>query len=866
MMRHALMKARGTSRVNNQQVVFDLKHRVVLALNKLADRDTYQIGVEQLEKIIQFLTPDGVAPFLSCILDTDSEQKSAVRKECIRLMGTVATFHEGLIGQYLGKMVASIVKRLKDPDSVVRDACVETVGVLATKLSTDEGESDGVFVVLVKPLFEALGEQNKQVQSGSALCLARVIDNTNDPPLVILQRMLTRTVKLLKNPHFMAKPAVIELNRSIIQAGGAPTRSTLSAALASIQDALKNSDWQTRKAASTALGEIASSGGSYFSSFKSSCIHSLESCRFDKVKPARDTVLQALHLWKSLPGPDTPEPSEAGSSIKGMELVYIVSSRYILALEEGAKGNRKPGLRESFCGGDYGDITSVSESTSKDVKYSNRSGSVKKRIPLMVTKAGQCCAENVHRTKGNDWQIEVAVPKTHNVSSMDVHPEESEGSCVTRACERASDIVSNQYLGYEYVPMDDKQEYSCVSNLVTSSFDTNLVAVSRDAPVKGGLVTTMGSNQQFEDGEMSIGDSRYLVKMQDRRSLDSAVTDSCSQTIPGCCLQTANEMATIRKQLLEIENKQIDLLDMLKSKVSGLEQVVDRIAEHLVRGGRNSDLLTAKVFKKSSSVASPRLSTCTPRPSVDIRNRQPLLPMKSADVWEEKAFARSKLNSSSKQVVDTWTEPIVKTSRNPTCNGTQKNFGQGTRVYQTKKGDSVFGLATTRARHDSSEVKNSPWKLVTGYLSEGDLESAYLEALHCGEDLVLVELIDKTGPVLESLSHKTANDVLSTLASYFFEQRSSFLMFPQSSVPELKEGDLFVVDLSTTHGPNYLLISSKSRREFLSAIKEAVNMEFVNTMERRSAAQLVMKLQQMWGKAFIWKYCRYVVVSKSISF
>ncbi|KAK3005793.1 hypothetical protein RJ639_017599 [Escallonia herrerae] len=854
MMRHALMKARGTSRVNNQQVAFDLKHRVVLALNKLADRDTYQIGVEELEKVIQCLTPDGVAPFLSCILDTDSEQKSAVRKECIRLMGTLATFHEGLIGQYLGKMVASIVKRLKDPDSVVRDACVETVGVLATKLSIDEGESDGVFVVLVKPLFEALGEQNKQVQSGSALCLARVIDNTNDPPLVILQRMLTRTVKLLKNPHFTAKPAVIELNRSIIQAGGAPTRNTLSAAMGSIQDALKNSDWQTRKAASMALGEIASSGGSYFSSFKSSCIHSLESCRFDKVKPARDTVLQALHLWKSLPGPDTPEPSEAGSSIKGMELVYIVSSRYIHALEVLPSEVKPLGFPfgKSFYGGDYGDITSASESTSKDFKYStSRSGSVKKRIPLMVTKAGHCCAENAHRTKANDWQIEVAVPKTHNVSSVDVHPEESEGSCVTKACERATDIVSNQYLGYEYVPMDDKQEYSCVSNLVTSSFDTNLVAVSRDAPVKGGLVTTMGSNQQFEDEEMSIGDSRYLVKMQDRRSLDSAVTDSCSQTIPGSCLQTANEMATIRKQLLEIENKQIDLLDMLKSKVSGLEQVVDRIAEHLVRGGRNSDLLTAKVFKKSSSVASPRLSTCTPWPSVDIRNRQPLLPMKSADVWEEKAFARSKLNSSSKQVVDTWTEPIVKTSRNPTCNGTQKSFGQGTRVYQTKKGDSVFGLATTRARHDSSEVKNSPWKLVTDYLSEGDLESAYLEALHCGEDLVLVELIDKTGPVLESLSHKTANDVLSTLASYFFEQRSVVKVVDMVIV--------VVIDLSTTHGPNYLLISSKSRREFLSAIKEAVNMEFVNTMERRSAAQLVMKLQQMWGKAFIWKYCRYVV-------
>ncbi|KAL6985035.1 TORTIFOLIA1-like protein 2 [Sarracenia purpurea var. burkii] len=298
--------------------MFELKQRVVFALNKLADRDTYQIGVEELEKTVECLNPDGVTPFLSCILDTDSEQKSAVRKECIRLMGLLVTLHEGVIGSHLGKMVASIVKRLKDPDSVVMDACVETVGVLASKLSNDRGENDGAFVVLVKPLFEALGEQNKQVQFGAALCLARAIDNTTNPPVSILQRMLARTNKVLKNPHFMAKPAVIELNRSIIMAGGAPTQSILSAALSSIQEALKNSDWTARKAASLSLGEIASSGGTYFSSFKASCIRSLESCRFDKVKPVRDTVLQSLRLWRSLPEPDTHEPSEAGSSIKGL--------------------------------------------------------------------------------------------------------------------------------------------------------------------------------------------------------------------------------------------------------------------------------------------------------------------------------------------------------------------------------------------------------------------------------------------------------------------------------------------------------------------------------------------------------------------
>ena len=39
------------------------------------------------------------------------------------------------------------------------------------------------------------------------------------------------------------------------------------------------------------------------------------------------------------------------------------------------------------------------------------------------------------------------------------------------------------------------------------------------------------------------------------------------------------------------------------------------------------------------------------------------------------------------------------------------------------------------------------------------------------------------------------------------------------------------MDLSTIHGPNYLVISAKARQEFLSAIQEAMNMEFSNPVE-----------------------------------
>ncbi|KAJ7973667.1 microtubule-associated protein TORTIFOLIA1 [Quillaja saponaria] len=825
---HSHVKVRGPTRVNAQQVIFELKHKVILALNKLADRDTHQRGVDDLEKTVECLTPDGVTPFLSCILDTDSEQKSAVRKECIRLMATIATFHEGLIVPHLGKMIASIVKRLKDPDSIVRDACVETVGVLATKLSKHGDENHGVFVVLVKPLFEALGEQNKQVQSGSAFCLARIIDNTNDPPLSVLQRMLIRTIKLLKNPHFMGKPAIVELNRSIIQAGGAPTQNSLSTAIAGIQEALKNKEWTTRKAASVALGDIAASGGCYLAFLRASCICSLESCRFDKVKPVRDTVLQALQYWKSLSGPDTCEPSETGSSIK-----------------------------DSLCEGDYSDLSSTTESGQKNVTLLKvGKESTKGRIPLSVRKTCHNYVENPSHPKPDDWHVEIALPKKHAASVADCQNEESEGSSVTKILERMSiDVTSMQDSGYRYVQLDDKQECSSVSNLALDNSKTKFVDVSHDCLEKNGLMNPL--SQQFGGEEISSDGQVYTAKMRDRISLDSTVTESCSQTSHGFCMQIANEMVCIQKQLLQIETKQTNLMDQIQvftngimdslsaihSRMIGLEHVVDSLTQDLENGGRYSDLARSNLLKQNQSVPSPRLSACTPRSSIDIQNRQTsLLSVKSSEIWEEKALLRSRLSSSARQDTGTWMNTKVKSTRNPSGKEILKSFQQGTLSKDSaliRKNNGVFSPASSaNTRQSGSESKGSSWKRIKGFLCEGDLDSAYKGALSSGDELVLIELLDRTGPVLKSLLPKTVSDLLSTLASYLREGR-----FLNSIIPWLQQ----VVDMSMVHGTNCIFLSAKVRKEIVSAIQEVVNLKFTSPAERRSGIQLSTKLHHIWG-------------------
>lgn len=822
-----MVKGRGPSRVNGQQVVFELKQRVALALNKLADRDTYQIGVEELEKIIECLTPDRVAPFLSCILDTDSEQKSSVRKESIRLMGTLANFHDTIVVPHLGKMVASIVKRLKDSDTVVRDACVDTVGILASKMSSVacDNENEGVFVVLVRPIFEALGEQNKQVQTGSALCLARIIDSIQNPPAVILQKMLAKTVKLLKNPHFMAKPAVIELNRSIIQAGGASTHSALSTAMTSIQEGLKNSDWATRKAACAALGDMASVGGPFFSSFKSSSIRTLESCRFDKVKPVRDLALQALHMWKRLPGPGTSEPSEAGSSIK-----------------------------ENLYKDDYGDITSVSESTLKDVTPKKFGcDSVKNKLPLSLRKVGHNHVEKPHHS-GDEWHVEIAVPKTRKIFVPEVRDEESEGSSVTKAFEKGAKTRS-AHVVYEYVHIDDKQECSSGSNLFPDNFERKEVVGSHDVIEEASLGTPLGTSRRSAVEEISIEEQRYFSGMQDRRSLDSTVTDLSSQKLHGCCSQVAKEMLSVRKQLLDMENKQSNLLDLFKEftsnivdnlsmiqiKVSGLEGMVDRIAQELSRGGKFPDPATTKFMKRSPVVASPRLSTYTPRPSVDIPHRKsPLVPTKDVEVRGDRTLVKSRSSSFRNQNLDMLIDPAAKQGAYPVGKSIHQNSGQGTRGGQLRRNKDVFGkISTTNDKQNHVDGKNNLWSVLKGHLLSGDVDSAYVEALYSGDELVLFELIGTTGPVLENLSQKTTRDLLAILASYFFEQT-----YVNSIIPWLQQ----VVELNSVHGPNYIVLPTNAKREFLSAFQEAIKGGYSTPAERKSLMQLAMALNQIWGK------------------
>lgn len=71
--------------------------------------------------------------------------------------------------------------------------------------------------LFVKPLFEAMIEQNKGVQSGAAMCLAKMVECASDPPVGAFQKLCSRVCKLLNNPNFLAKAALLPVVGSLSQ-------------------------------------------------------------------------------------------------------------------------------------------------------------------------------------------------------------------------------------------------------------------------------------------------------------------------------------------------------------------------------------------------------------------------------------------------------------------------------------------------------------------------------------------------------------------------------------------------------------------------------------------------------------------------
>ncbi|KAF7838388.1 TORTIFOLIA1-like protein 3 [Senna tora] len=342
----------------------NLKQRVFTCLNKLSDRDTQSLAASELHSIARNLDPNSVSVFLSCIHSADASDKSPVRKQCVQVLEVLSETHGNALSPYLSKILGNIVRRLRDTDSA--------------------------------PLAEALfTEQDQNSQMGAALCLASAVDSVPDPEPARLMKLLPRFEKLLKCEGFKAKPALLTLLGSVIEAGGASSPGALRNLVPCMVEFLGSKDWAARKAAAEALMKLAIVERDMLSEFKAGCLKVFESRRFDKVKVVREVMSQMLEVWKQMPDVSdefSPPPQSQASS------------------KENASDGRYPPVVQNSCS--PGSVMSQFRKKSIPVSRStppasSTASNAKKMSPLSNNKRMNSAA--MRKLNHKNWDVQITV-------------------------------------------------------------------------------------------------------------------------------------------------------------------------------------------------------------------------------------------------------------------------------------------------------------------------------------------------------------------------------------------------------------------------------------------------------------------------
>ncbi|XP_020576178.1 TORTIFOLIA1-like protein 4 [Phalaenopsis equestris] len=299
----------------------EIRHRVNHFLTKLSDRDTESLAAAELSAIARNLTADSLPPFISALSDARPTDKTPLRRHSLRLLSLLArSLPSSSLSPHLHRLLAAALRRLRDPDSSVRAALVDTVRSLAAVTPPA-----GLVSTLLRPLADALfHEQDIHPQSVSALSLSAVLEKCNSEETeelaVFLERLVPRLVKLARSPAFKAKPAVLELVGSVSLAASGIGDAELKLLITCLLEFLGSQSWAARNAAAMALTRLAVAKKDRLCEYKQSCVARFEARRFDKVKIVRDSMNRMLDVWREIPEKELdllpPSESQSNSYVK----------------------------------------------------------------------------------------------------------------------------------------------------------------------------------------------------------------------------------------------------------------------------------------------------------------------------------------------------------------------------------------------------------------------------------------------------------------------------------------------------------------------------------------------------------------------
>eukprot|EP00873_Tetraselmis_striata_P028428 jgi/Tetstr1/448692/TSEL_035932.t1 len=186
------------------------KDKVLTTLGKLDDRDTQAAAVTEIADLVRALDAEGLGVLVTCVCNIGDKQKVYSRKECVRLLGHLASercpvAREAVQQPYVGKIIAAVRSRFKDQDSTVRDAASDALGCIAGGLAIHSERTLDHEHPLVKGLIDSLKESNhKEVQTAAADALRKAV-----PHLEVTAPLVRTIVKLLGSKTFVASGALL---------------------------------------------------------------------------------------------------------------------------------------------------------------------------------------------------------------------------------------------------------------------------------------------------------------------------------------------------------------------------------------------------------------------------------------------------------------------------------------------------------------------------------------------------------------------------------------------------------------------------------------------------------------------------------
>ncbi|KAJ8470256.1 hypothetical protein OPV22_024599 [Ensete ventricosum] len=558
-----------------------VRQRVNRCMMKLSDRDTEAMAATELDAIARELTADAFPPFLSAIADARPTDKTPLRRHSLRLLSLLSHSHPAAaVAPHLPRMLAAALRRLRDPDSSVRAACVDAVRSMAA------AHPPALIAVLLRPLTDALlHEQDQCAQIAAALSLAAAIDTAAatalDPDLAYhLQRLLPRLVKLLRSNAFKAKSSMLSLLGSVAGAGGAGTAPLLALLVPCLVESLACDDWSSRKAAAESLSVLAIREKDLLTGFRSSCLSSFESRKFDKVKIVRDSMTRMLDVWK-----DIPEVPESNLS---------------------AQSQPKPSPKAASLGSGSIPSAKIFSSSRSPPPAALPIPTPRKNVPSIRNKKLSPPLFHKDKRRPSNWRVEISIAgapgevvndeKLHNIREHGG----SEGNIRSRLETRRMLFERNH---------ED-----------TGNKLAGLKSASRMVPFQetGSLESPVGANTK--DDELNAGhkDSDLsLIRMQ--------------------LVQIENQQSNLLELLQKFIGNSQNGLHSLETRVHGLEMALDEISHNLaLSAGRianndsaantccrlpGAEFLSAKFWRRTEGRSSSRFSTSEVRNLTEMETR-----------------------------------------------------------------------------------------------------------------------------------------------------------------------------------------------------------------------------------------------------